>query len=268
MFISIVGLASNWAIILRGYGISIRFNQVINLYLQALFINNFASFIGGDVVRGYRVGKTTEKMAEATISVVLSRLVMLYTLGVLTGISLWLWAGDFGWGRTGQWVGTLLCVLLLIPLFMVVWINANGVDFLKEPIKRIGSMRVQQALNQTAALFSEKSQIRHLFVACIISFFAQLVSVWSVWLLVKGLNIAISWWQLILVLSLVGIALVLPISFNGLGIRESGMVGLLPIVGVNSTEALALSLLSSLIIIVVSFVGGIAMLKDIFLSSR
>jgi hypothetical protein len=46
------------------------------------------------------------------------------------------------------------------------------------------------------------------------------------------------------------------------------MVGLLPIVGVNSTEALALSLLSSLIIIVVSFVGGIAMLKDIFLSSR
>jgi hypothetical protein len=101
-----------------------------------------------------------------------------------------------------------------------------------------------------------------LLLILFVSLLAQLLSAGAVWILAIAMNMPVYWWQLLLFLSIVGVALILPISFNGIGIREVGLVGLLTSIQIDGSQALALSLSTSLLVIVTSFVGGISLLID------
>jgi uncharacterized membrane protein YbhN (UPF0104 family) len=123
-------------------------------------------------------------------------------------------------------------------------------------------------INRVTQLLSAISdQFKSLFAICLISLFAQLVSLWAVWWLAVGLDLAIAWWQILVALSVLRVVLVLPISFNGLGLREVGLVGLLTSMGVDESEALALALGISLSAVVSSLPGGLFLLKEAFTSN-
>jgi len=77
-----------------------------------------------------------------------------------------------------------------------------------------------------------------------------------------GLEVPVVWWQILLAISVMRIILVLPISFNGLGLREVGLVGLLADLHVDESYALALALTISLLTVVSSLPGGVLLLKD------
>jgi hypothetical protein len=65
-------------------------------------------------------------------------------------------------------------------------------------------------------------------------------------------------WQYLVVVPLVVVATVIPLTVNGLGIREGALVVLTGALGIDVTanEAIALGLLSSVVLVLVSLIGG------------
>lgn len=251
--------AAAWAVALHFLRFSLPFSTVAKLFFQSLFINNFATFIGGDSLRVYQVGRANQRLLEATLSVFISRIVMLYAILLLTGVMVWGWADAVNWDTQAKTLGAGLAILLLAAIPLVGFL-------LKKPAQQPN----QQNFNWLSGLtknFMEMRQKLHghayaLLLVLVVSLLAQLMSAWAVWVLARAINMPISWPQLLLCLSIVGIALILPISFNGIGIREVGLVGLLASIQINSAQALALSLSTSFLVIVTSLIGGVSLLID------
>ena len=73
--VSLNALSSlKWRILLRAKGKTVPFPQLLNLYFVGLFINNFfPSTIGGDLFRGYEIGREVGDRALAMASVFMER---------------------------------------------------------------------------------------------------------------------------------------------------------------------------------------------------
>jgi hypothetical protein len=78
-------------ILLKGEKLYIPFIRIIELSYIGFFFNNFMpSSLGGDIVKGYYVGKSTGSKAKAYIAVFLDRLTGLFTFAFMGGVALWL----------------------------------------------------------------------------------------------------------------------------------------------------------------------------------
>jgi uncharacterized protein (TIRG00374 family) len=80
--------------------------------------------------------------------------------------------------------------------------------------------------------------------------------------LVAGLGFDIPFTQVSAASCLIILAMWLPISFNGLGIREWGCVYFLGLCGIPSEKAMAISLLMYLATLTVSLLGGVIYMFD------
>jgi len=254
LILSLTLFAFAWLLILQAMSFATAFNDVWTIFFQSAFINNFVTFIGGDILRTVRLGKATDRLLDATVSVLVSRLIMLYTLLLMAAGGLWLWAEDVGWGELMTHLGGAATAgLLLFALIYLVLCR-----LFQDKFAASGS-KIGRTLH---ALFVVGYRPPVIFAVGLVSFLAQLSTVWAVWWLAAGFQINIAWWQLILFLSIVGITLLIPISFNGLGVREIGLVNLLQQAGVDPSLALALSLATTAAVIVASFPGGLLMIND------
>ena len=90
----------------------------------------------------------------------------------------------------------------------------------------------------------------------------QLISTASMFFLGRaiGIDVALADWCWIF--AVLSIALLLPVSFAGLGVREATLVGFLGALGVRPELALSVSLLSLMIQIFDSLIGGVITLFD------
>jgi hypothetical protein len=75
--------------------------------------------------------------------------------------------------------------------------------------------------------------------------------------LAKAVGLEIPWSYGFILYPLVGIFSALPISFNGIGLREGGYLFLLTQIGVSSEKAIAVGLLWFLVIVLDSLIGGV-----------
>jgi hypothetical protein len=252
-----------WAIALHFLGFKLPIQTVSKLFFQSLFISNFASFIGGDSLRVYQVGRSTQRILDATLSVFLTRAVMLYTILLLAGGLTWNWGVEVGWGKRIQQFGSSLTIILLLAIPILGFLSSKTTMISTWP-KVKGKSKWISRLIEILGRTHKKLQGHEfaLLLILLISLAAQEISAGAVWTLATAMNVPVSWWHLLLFLSIIGIALILPISFNGIGIREVGLVGLLTSIQIDGSQALALSVSTSLLVIVTSFVGGISLLVD------
>jgi len=79
-------------------------------------------------------------------------------------------------------------------------------------------------------------------------------------LLSHALGLAVPIWYLLLFIPLMTILSTLPVSFNGLGVREGGYVAFLALVGVGKEEALAFGLLWTALLFAAGLFGGLVLL--------
>jgi len=94
-------------------------------------------------------------------------------------------------------------------------------------------------------------------IIIILSVLIHLISVVAVMIMAIGLGINVEFGGFLLIVSLVGLIMVVPISIAGWGVREGVMVVGFGYLGVVPEAALALSILFGLLVLTVSLPGGI-----------
>jgi hypothetical protein len=91
----------------------------------------------------------------------------------------------------------------------------------------------------------------------LISLVNQLIAISINWILAEGLRIHVSLFYFMVFIPVVTLISMIPISLNGMGLREYAFVSLFGSIGVDREAAVALGLLASVTIFISAIPGGV-----------
>jgi uncharacterized membrane protein YbhN (UPF0104 family) len=239
--------AYRWQRLMRLKEVHVLFGHSLRFFWLGLFFNQLLpSSVGGDAVRGYCAARESHSLRGATLSVILDRVLGLVGLiVVITGASFF----AFGLMQSNDVMQAVFLALLMAGA------GLGAIFFLDVLLARFSGWRFLGALVDLAV------DARNLFVSrngwglILLSCFIHVLSVFSVFVLADGLGVAVTLQALFVVVPVAMLLATIPISIAGWGIREGVMVAGLGQIGIPSEEALALSILYGLSLLVVAMPG-------------
>lgn len=245
--------AIRWAALARPIGFPFSTGLFVWRFFEGVFFNLcLPGSIGGDLVKAYRLADSTHGRLLAGCTVLADRLTGLSALGVLAGAAAI--AKEWSLGlETTLAVGAALLVAVLIAI----WLGVGSLDRLIELFPQ------QHAARQfIAQLLPYQVRPSLMTKAVAWSLLVQAGGAVAVALIARGIGVSlpISIW--FAVVPLIALAMVLPISISGVGVREGGLAFLLAPSGVPAEQAVAIGLLWFLSSIVTGLLGGLLFLID------
>jgi glycosyltransferase 2 family protein len=253
----IVGVV-RWMILARPLGFKTSFKALVYYYLIGMFFNLFApGTVGGDVSRIYYLARDSEQNVDkkwggatmhAAVSVFIDRVIGMAVLVWLGAVGLFLYP-QYAIPATVRLVtfalaGGFILGGLLLPVLRRV-LPADG-----HPV--VVKLRV--------ALRGYRAHWQAIPQAILLSLVVHFVQAWIHMLLGRAIHIDIPYSFCIILYPLVGTFSALPVSLNGLGLREGGYLYLFQFIGVRSEKGIAFGLLLFAIVAVDSLVGGLLFL--------
>lgn len=210
------------------------------------------SSIGGDVVKAYRVGDTTQRRLLAGCSVLADRLTGVAALGVLAGAAL----------AATKWRLSLPATLSVAAgLLLAVLVGFRLVFGSLDRVMNL--MPVPHAAREFIAQLLPYQQRPSLIARAVgWSFVVQIGGTLSVALVARTVGVDPGLGAWFAVAPLVALIETVPISIGGFGVRENAMEYLLSGYGVPGEQGIAVALLCGLTRIASGLVGGVLFLLD------
>lgn len=250
-----------WWLLLRAAGVTVPYPRALRAYFLGMFVNSFGlGVVGGDAARGILVGICQERKAAAFTSVIADRvhgLAMLALVGS-TGIAV------FG----HQVLPTELALALAAvgPLLIAGWfIGPHLLHLIPLPTKlRTVGEEIQAAFPKRKRVLVAISSISIVFHC------AQILTHGLIATAIGAVHLGLS--TLFVVVPYVNIASTLPISWNGLGVRETAYHVLLasgdtPLL--TPEQAVAFGTIWVACVVIASIIGGsVALLSGDFRTLR
>jgi uncharacterized protein (TIRG00374 family) len=255
-FIGIVLSVSRWRLLLEAQGATLPRRWLLQSYLVATFFNNFLpSTVGGDASRAYDCYRKTGGSRRAMSSVVLDRL-----LGLLALVMLALGSLHFARPLSEQ----LPILPVWLSLAVVALAGMVAAIFFGLPSRRLASAMalmprpLQRGIALVAGAFDlYRGQWRMLIMASVLSFVLQFNVIAYFMLIAQALGLDVPALDFCLIVPLVSFVVMLPISINGIGLRENTLALMLGYYGVATAEAVALAWLVYLGSTIWALAGGI-----------
>jgi uncharacterized membrane protein YbhN (UPF0104 family) len=241
-----------WWTIARSGGIPVSYTSALKAYFIGMFVNCFGSglgTVGGDVARGILISHGAGKKTEGVAAVIADRIHGLTVLCIIALVTSQLFRSD----RVPAWL--LLGLLVLIVGFIAGWIIGPWLlTLLPDKTKFATKMR------QVAAIFPRDIKTLAIITGISVVFHCTQILLHSVMASAVDADIPLA--TLFVVIPLVNIASSLPISWNGLGVRENSYMYFLTAAPalVSPEQAAAFGALWLLAVTVTSAVGGIVAL--------
>lgn len=250
--------AIRWTALARPLGFKTPFKDFIVYYLIGMFFNLFApGTVGGDVSKVYYLARNgqeeqkngwTATAVQSAISVFMDRAV---------GMVVLIWLGAIG--------------LMLFPQFPVpatikslTWLLAFGfvvAGIFLPLLRRILPENGHPMLAKLRlALRSYRTHFLAVPQAVLLSFVIHLIQSWMHVVMGWALHLEIPFMFSVILYPLVGAFAALPVSLNGIGLREGGYMFMLSVIGVGSEKGIAFGLLLFLIIACDSLLGALVFL--------
>lgn len=250
--------AVRWTVLSRPLGFTMGLSGMTAYYFIGMFFNLFApGTVGGDLSKIYYLTREGQKAGEdkwssstlrATVSVVADRAVGMFVLVWLGALGLLVFS-HYAVPATIRSVTFALAAGLLIGGLCLPW----ATKFLpNDSHPLIAKLRV--------ALESYGSGISAIPLALLLSLVVHLIQAWMHVVMGKALDLEIPFSFCLILYPLVGTFAAIPVSFNGIGLRESGYMFLLGVIGISSEQGIAFGLLIFVIVALDSLLGGVLFL--------
>jgi uncharacterized membrane protein YbhN (UPF0104 family) len=244
-----------WQMLAGMLGLGGRLRDYLAFYFVGMFFNLvLPTSVGGDVVRAWYLGRQqgpvppTGRRTSAFLSVLADRvngfavLILVACAAALccpTPLPRWI-----SWTVAGMGAA---CVLGLAMLPALPWLQ-----------KVLPAHPRLTHLMEGAALYLRDR--RGMFAVTVLSLVVQVANILIAWLVGEGLGLQVPPLYYGVLIPLVSILTLLPISLNGMGLREGGTVLLLAPLGIASAPAVTLSLLIFAVYTAASLAGGVVYL--------
>lgn len=243
--VSQVVSAWRWMILAKAVGFDEPFGKYFRSYFSGLYMNLFApSTVAGDIGRALFIAGPNRSRALALTTVIADRalgFVVLVFIGALAVITQPYRLPPILYASAWIVPPATLLLWLYGPQMMVrVFSPASRWRILVE--RDLDPYWKDSRLLITTSLIAAAMHILQIV--------AQIVLAWAI-----GLEVpAMFFFIFVPIVNIIGM---LPISFNGIGVREAGYIFFMARVGVESHSALAVGLLSSGIVLVTGIGGGL-----------
>jgi uncharacterized membrane protein YbhN (UPF0104 family) len=246
-----------WTTLARPLGITTPFSDMLRYYLIGMFFNLFApGTVGGDVSRVYYLVKDEEAHAKgrpvttvhAAMSVLMDRAI---------GMVVLVWLGAAGLLLFPEYAipAAARSATLLLALGFVIAVLLT--PLLRRLLPEDGH---QLVVKLRLALRSYRMHWRALGVAALISLLVHLIQTWMHVVMGRALGLNLPFSFCLIAYPLVGTFAAIPISVNGLGLREGGYVFLFAVIGIGTEQSVAFGILLFLIVALDSLIGGLLFL--------
>ena len=225
--------------------------ETIKLYFLAFFYNVYlpGGFLG-DVVRGYKTANNELNKTTSFILVILDRLWGLYGI-IIIGLITILVKKING---IPQYLEIIIYVsYLLLILFPLIFFSKSIKEIINSNNKKGVLNLVKNFLQISNNLFKRKENIIILFSYAILT---GLTNILAFYYAGKAVNIHASIVFYSQLIPFVLIVSVLPISYKGLGLRESIIITLFSYQSYNPVDSFALSIIYSINIFITGLIAG------------
>lgn len=246
-----------WQILLLTQDIKIPLKTLIASLFVGQFFNSFLpTTIGGDAIRAYDTAVASKESAKSVTTVFIDRFIgvlALVSLAVLA-LPIALLMGE----DVSYFLIPVLSVFLLCVIGLVIVLNNSLVMMFANALRRIKLFRIADQVEKVYRSIQEmKGDTRTLWISFVVSLILQVNVVVFHYLISLSLNLEVPLIYYFIIVPVVSIILLVPFSINGIGLREGVFVFLLAGLGVSSSDAIALSLLSFILLLTQSVIGGI-----------
>ena len=257
--VSALGGALQWTWVLRPAGLTTASGEIRKLYLIGLFFNNFLpANIGGDAYKIIDLGRRENRPGSVFCATLLDRLLHLAALTMIASLA------------------ALVCRAAGLPLPRVTWLLGLILLFLGGILAFLISRRLNALLPRLLARLKLTATARH--AAMIAAGFTVyrvrlpwLARIFLFSLVVQTLRIAVHLvvaaglrldpspaqvLQLAVLIPLLALSLTLPVTINGIGLRETVSSALLIHAGMAAQAMVAMEMVAFLVMVLFSLVGG------------
>jgi uncharacterized protein (TIRG00374 family) len=250
--------AWKWGLLLRAQGIEMNTRTLFSSCLVALFFNNFfPGTIGGDVMR---IGDTAAQAGSKTLAttvIMMDRVLGLLGLVLAGAVAVSLAPADSGQLPVSiRWLWACLLAGAMLLVAVLLW-----PDVLKRLAGVTGMTRREWIVIRLGRLVDALVRFRRR-PSALVGGLAAAISVHAVLIvfyiaIVRSMSIPVPAGHVAVLIPMSFIVQAVPISFNGLGVREATFSIYFARLGVPLESALAVSFTSVLIAVLMSLAGAI-----------
>jgi len=234
-----------WWVLAKTFSFAGGWPIYLGFYYVGMFFNLFLpTGIGGDLFKVHFLSREEGRKFLAAFTVVGDRLFGLIAMLLMGAAAVKLWPDLL----PGPFADFLFISSLIILAALA------GLPFLQRAIRGI-SPRVSRHLEGLFLLWQEPKRL-----LCVLglSLCLQALGMGAVALLGAGIGIKLPLPFYFATLPLVGIVTLIPISFNGIGVREGAFVYFFGLKGISAEPAFGLGLLFFSVQVALSLLGGVA----------
>ena len=256
-FLSNILGSYQWHQLLDASGIKLSFTQTFRFYFVGLFFNNFLpANIGGDAVKVYDVTRIGTSVYQVIAVTLLDRLLGIFSLCLLAvAATLYLVRAD-GAGPYGVYL--VIFVACMIPALGFYLFKPLG-NLLRRLARSIRPLSLDVRLSSVLDYLGEFKGRKPLVARLIgMSLLIQTLRVMTHVLIGVSLGVMLDstvLCQFFVFVPLLSLAMIPPITINGLGIREALGIVLFASAGLGETDAFAMEFLTYGVSVLVSLVG-------------
>jgi len=256
-------LASNiiggyqWHALLRSSGVRIPLHRTIRVYFVGLFFNNFLpASIGGDAVKVYDVSRIGSNVFQVVAVTMLDRIIGIFSLCLLAAVSvlalLKYRSMDTMWPYL---VVFIACMIPAAGLYIVKPLGRSIRWVVRLLLPPSWGTRGSRILGYLGEFRSKKTLILGLMLLSVV---IQTMRVVTHVLVALALGVRIDpvvGGLFFVFVPLLSLAMIPPVTINGLGIREGLGIVLFASAGIGKTDAFAIEFLTYAVSIVISLLG-------------
>src|SRR6185503_829032 len=262
LFASHMLASYQWNRLLGAAGIELPFWKVAAYYHVGLFFNNFLpANVGGDFARTLDASRTGASRASALSTVILDRLIGTVALGGVAVVSTLPAIDRF---HLAAAYGGVVAFFIMAVVMLRAMLEPRVLAALERLLARIGLARLSPSLDRlSGSLVEFRNRKRLLLELLCIALIVQVMRIGVHILFARALGISVEPAYFFLFVPLLAVIVSLPISLNGIGVREGAGILLFGMVGLNRASAFALQFGTYLVAVGVSLIGGLVFLARI-----
>lgn len=254
----ILASAWRWGLLLNAQGILVRFRTLTSSFLVATFFNNFLpSNIGGDVIRIADTAPAAGSKTLAATVVLIDRgigllgLVLVSAIGATAGPRL-IDAGP-GVGAGMLWAAFGGATLVAMAMLLA----PRALPRLLQPLRVVHPEWIDERLARLGSALERFRKAPAALGGCFAgAIFVQAVLVGFYLAIARSMHIPIGFLELAVVVPISFIVQMLPVSMNGLGVREATFGFYFSRLGLPLESALLVSFVGAALIMLFSLSGA------------
>jgi uncharacterized protein (TIRG00374 family) len=239
--VSLVVAGVRWRMLLAPHGSRPSLGLLVRAQLVGTFYNMLMpSTVGGDLARGWWISRDVRSTAVSLAVVGVDRVLSIVGAAVLALGALWLLPQSAGGAsRTVQTVSVALVGLAAAVVIRGLFRSEARAGKWSAP-KLLP--RARDVLGRLRAAFLvNRAQPRQLAGACALSVAVHLIIVLQYVILAKSLGSNAPAWHLAAIIPLVTVVTMIPVTINGIGLRETALAALGAPIGLAAADAVAVA---------------------------